>query len=115
MDTMDQRDSRRVPLPVNILLTLAFAFQSFVTSFLFAREDLTKGKAHLSTLPYIRDHKLIELIVGITAMVVAVLLFVWILRQVWNRVFSKRLNIQEVCFSEAYAISILFFAISSWF
>jgi hypothetical protein len=112
---IDQQNSKRVPFLVNALLTLAFIFQSFVTSFLFAREDLTKGKAHISTFPFIKDHKVLELIVGIIAMVIAALLFVWIFRQVWNRVLSKRSGFQEICFSEAYAISILLFAITSWF
>lgn len=56
-----------------------------------------------------------EGIVGITAMVMAIFLFVWTFRQVWNRVISRRLGIQQLTFSEAYAITILFFAITNWF
>jgi hypothetical protein len=115
MIMIEETKANHVRLGVNVLLTLAFAFQSFVTSFLFKRKDLTKGKAHLSEFPFMSEHPVIQLIVGLGATVVAIILFVWILQQVWNRVLSGRLGIQQLAFSDAYAISILFFAITSFF
>ena len=109
----EESRTKGVSFGLNLLLTLAFLFQS-LASFLFEREDLTKGKAHLSTFPFIKDHVMIEGIVGITSMVVAIVLFVWMVLQVWNRVISRRLDVQEIALPEAYAITLLFFAITSW-
>ena len=106
-------DFNHVPFGVNLLLTLALLFQSFIV-FLFSREDLTKGKHHISTLPFIGDHGIVEFTVGIASVIAAVILFVWLLRQVWNRVLSIRIGVQPISLSEAYAISILFFATTSW-
>ena len=112
---MEQSKSDHIPFRLNFCLTLGLLFQSFVASFLFAKEDLTPGKVNISKLRFLKDHREAEIMVGIAAMVAAILIFMWILLKVWNGVFAKRLNVQRLGFSEAYAVSILFFAITSWF
>ena len=115
MIMITESGEKHVPLRVNVLLSLAFVVQSFVTSFLFGQKDTTKGKAHLSEFPYMNDHPVLQLVLGLAAMITAVVLFVWITQQVWNRVLSPRLGIQKLTFADTYAISILFFAITSFF
>ena len=50
---MDQ--PHRIPFRVSLFLTLAFVVQNFCL-YLFAREDITKSVAHVSTFPFLRDH-----------------------------------------------------------
>ena len=109
---MDQ--SNRIPLRVNVLLTFGFAVQSLCL-YLFVHKDITKREAHISTIPFLRDHLMVQLVVGLTAICVAVVLFVTILRTVLNSVFVPRFSLQRVTFSEAYAVAILIFALSCWF
>jgi hypothetical protein len=109
---MDQPN--RIPFRVNFLLTSAFVVQSFCL-YLFARKDITKGVAHISTFPFLRDHLIVQLVVGIMAICASVVLFVIILRTVLNSVFITRFSLQRVTFSEAYAVTILIFALSCWF
>ena len=110
---MERTTPNRVPFWVNLLLTLAFFVQSLAL-YMFHQRDITKREAKIATLPYVRDHKLIELVLGLTAMIIAVVLFVWIVRVVWNRVVTQLVSVPRLTFSEAYALSLLFFAITAW-
>lgn len=106
--------SNRIPFRVNALLTFGFAIQSLCL-YLFARKDITKREAHISAIPFLQDHLIVQLVVGIAAMCLSVVLFVIILRTVLNSVFVTRFSMQRVTFSEAYAVAILLFALSCWF
>src|SRR5919108_4051649 len=108
---MEQTGTHRVPFWVNLLLTLAFFIQA-TAMYMFHQRDITKREAMISMRPYIRDHKLVELVLGIAAIVVSVALFVWIVREVWNRVITKVVTVPQLTFSEAYALSFLFFAVT---
>lgn len=110
---MERTTPNRVPFWFNLFLTLAF-FAQAITMLMFHHRDITKREATISTLPYIRDHKWVELTLGIAAMAIAVVLFVWIVRGVWNRVIAKLVTVPQLTFSEAYALSFLFFAITLW-
>lgn len=103
----------RVPFRVNLLLTVAFFVQS-VAVFMFHRRDITKREPVIETLPYLRDHRVVQVLVGIGAIIAAVVLFVWLLHEVWNHVVAAILPVRQMTFSETYALSLLLFAITLW-
>lgn len=111
---MERTTTNRIPFWLNLLLTLAFLVQS-IAMYMFHRRNITEREATISTLPYVRDHKWVELSLGIIAIIIPVVLFIWIFREVWNRVIANLVTVPQLTFSEVYALTILLFAITLWF
>lgn len=113
MAMIEKSNSRRVTFGVNAILTLAVFFLSCAAQ-LFTRVDPTKGEHYIST--YTRDWPVeISFLIAVMMLIFSVMLFVYILRQVWNYVFVRCIGIQDITFSESYAITMLIFAITLLF
>ena len=102
---MSESTGKKLTVFFNVGLTLALVYFSFL-SFLFDKQYPEASPYNIAMLPFIHGHPGREIVFGCVAGLVGIALFMYIFKEVWNRIVVRLTGLREMKFREAYALTI---------
>lgn len=104
--------SSRVTVLFNVGLTVALGYFGFL-DFLFSNADKAPTVRNISRLPFLQDHIALEFAVGCIAGITGVLLLIFVVKELWNRLIARLTGLREITYAETYALVLVILCLTA--